>query len=227
MRTKVFLLVIIILILDQVFKIYIKTHYLLGEEVNILGPWFRLNFIENEGMAFGMKLQGTAGKYVLSIFRIIAAVAIAWYTLKIIKQKKHPIYIFSIALIFAGAAGNIFDSMFYGLIFDQSPIWGSGGIPSEIFSSDTYAGFLQGKVVDMLYFPIFQGTYPSWFPFNAGHNFIFFRPVFNLADSYISIGVIMILVFQKRIFKYHKQQETELKLETEKESNQSTSTEGV
>jgi len=223
-RKKVFLLIAIILILDQVFKIYIKTHFSLGEEVNILGHWFRLNFIENEGMAFGMKLKGSLGKYILSIFRIIAAAAIMWYLIKIMREKKHPIYIFSIAMIFAGAAGNIFDSMFYGLIFDQSSIWGSGGLPAEIFSSETYAGFLQGKVVDMLYFPILEGTYPSWFPINAGDKFIFFRPVFNLADSYISIGVIMILVFQRRIFKHNKKQEAEKKENTQMESP---STEGV
>lgn len=224
MRKKVFLLIAIILILDQVFKIYIKTHYLLGEEVNILGSWFRLNFIENEGMAFGMKLKGFIGKYILSIFRIIAASAIMWYLLKIMREKKHPVYIFSIAMIFAGATGNIFDSMFYGLIFDQSSIWGSGGLPSEFFSNETYAGFLQGRVVDMLYFPILQGTYPSWFPINAGEKFIFFRPVFNLADSYISIGVITILVFQHRIFKHTKKQEAEKK---ENAQSENTSSEGV
>ena len=221
-----FLLIAAILIIDQVFKIYIKTHYLLGEEVNIIGNWFRLNFIENEGMAFGMKLKGPVGKYILSIFRIIAASAIMWYLLKIMREKKHPVYILSIAFIFAGAAGNIFDSMFYGLIFDQSPIWGSGGSAVAIFDG-SYAGFLQGRVVDMLYFPILQGTYPSWFPFNAGHDFIFFRPVFNLADSYISIGVIMILVFQKKIFRHNKKQQTENQSNKEENQVESASAEGV
>jgi len=225
-RKQVFLLIAAILIIDQVFKIYIKTHYLLGEEVHMLGHWFRLNFIENEGMAFGMKLNGPTGKYILSIFRIIAATAIMWYLLRIMREKKHPIYIFSIGLIFAGAAGNIFDSMFYGLIFDQSPIWGSGGSPTAIFDG-SYAGFLQGKVVDMLYFPMFQGTYPSWFPFNAGEKFIFFRPVFNLADSYISIGVVMILVFQRKIFKHNKKQQEVIKQVEEKPQVDNSSTEGV
>lgn len=226
MRKKVFLLIAALLIIDQIFKIYIKTHFLLGEEVNIIGNWFRLNFIENEGMAFGMKLNGPTGKYILSIFRIIAAAAIMWYLLKIIKEKKHKILIYSISLIFAGATGNIFDSMFYGLIFDTSPICGSGGTPTDIFGG-SYAGFLQGKVVDMLYFPIFHGTYPSWFPFNAGEEFIFFRPVFNLADSYISIGVTMILVFQRKIFKHNKKQIENRKQTEENNQVDKASTEGL
>ncbi len=210
MRKKIFLLIALILIIDQIFKIYIKTHFLLGEDIAILGNWFHLNFIENEGMAFGLKLKGAAGKYLLSSFRIIAAIGIMWYLLKIIKEKKHILYVYSIALIFAGAAGNILDSIFYGMIFQYSPIWGSGGVPIDIFpAGGGYSGFLQGKVVDMLYFPIFQGHYPSWFPFNSGRDFIFFRPVFNLADSYISTGVIMVLVFQKRIFRHNKAQEKE------------------
>lgn len=191
-----------LLIIDQVFKIYIKTHFLLGEEVNMVGHWFRLNFIENEGMAFGLKWSGVTGKYFLSIFRIIAATAIFWYMLKIIREKKHVLYIFSIALIFAGATGNIVDSMFYGMIFEPSSVYGSGADPAAIFpQGGGYAGFLQGRVVDMLYFPMFSGHYPDWFPFGlGGDEFQFFRPVFNLADSYISIAVIIIIVFQRRMF---------------------------
>lgn len=191
--------IFILLILDQFLKIYIKTHFLLGEEVNVIGHWFRLNFVENIGMAFGLHLKGAIGKYLLSIFRIIAATAIMWYLLKIIREKKHLLYIFAIALIFAGAAGNIIDSMFYGMIFESSPVYGSGDNPAVLFGGN-YAGFLQGKVVDMFYFPILHGSYPSWIPFVGGDDFLFFRPVFNLADSYISIAVVMIIVFQKQMF---------------------------
>jgi len=199
-----------LLIIDQILKIYIKTHFLLGEEVNVVGEWFRFNFIENEGMAFGLAWKGTTGKYFLSIFRIIAATAIFWYILKIIREKKPVLYIFSVALIFAGATGNIIDSMFYGLIFESSPFYGSGADAAALFPQDGgYTGFLQGKVVDMLYFPVVNGHFPSWFPFRAGEEFQFFRPIFNLADSYISIAVIMILIFQKRMFPKEKKESKE------------------
>lgn len=196
---SVLIFIFALLVLDQILKIYIKTHFLLGEEVNVIGNWFRLNFVENNGMAFGLHLKGAIGKYLLSIFRIIAATAIMWYLLKIIREKKPIIYIFAIALIFAGATGNIIDSMFYGIIFEASPIYGSGDAPTAIFSNG-YSGFLQGKVVDMFYVPLIHGYYPSWIPFKGGQEFLFFRPVFNLADSYISIAVVLILMFQKRMF---------------------------
>ncbi len=199
MLRKAIFFIVGLLLIDQILKIYIKTHFLLGEEVNLMGDWFRLNFIENEGMAFGLKWKGVTGKYVLSIFRIVAATGIFWYLSRIVREKKHTLYIFSIALIFAGAAGNIIDSMFYGLIFDSSSIYGSGADATPLFGG-SYAGFLQGRVVDMLYFPMFHGHYPSWFPFNAGDEFLFFRPVLNLADSYISIGVVVIIVFQRKMF---------------------------
>jgi len=200
-----------LLIIDQVLKIYIKTHFLLGEEVNVIGNWFKLNFIENEGMAFGMAWKGTTGKYFLSIFRIVAASAIFWYLLKLIREKKHILFICSVALIFAGATGNIIDSMFYGLISESSPFYGSGADAAVIFPQDGgYTGFLQGKVVDMLYFPLINGHFPSWVPFLGGDEFLFFRPIFNLADSYISIAVVMILVFQRRMFPKEKQAEKEI-----------------
>ncbi|NLL28294.1 MAG: lipoprotein signal peptidase [Bacteroidales bacterium] len=198
---NVLIFIFVLILADQAFKIYIKTNFLLGEEVNVLGNWFRLCFVENIGMAFGLHLKGAVGKYILSIFRLIVAGLIFWYLLKIIKEKKHSLFIFSIAMIFAGALGNILDSAFYGMIFEESYIYGSGAEPAAIFPANGgYAGFLQGKVVDMLYFPIIEGHYPSWFPFNAGEEFIFFRPVFNLSDSYISIAVVIILVFQRKIF---------------------------
>jgi len=205
---NVLIFIFALLVLDQIFKIYIKTHFLLGEEVNVFGNWFRLNFVENNGMAFGLHLKGIVGKYLLSIFRIIAASAIMWYLIKLIREKKPLIYIFAIALIFAGATGNIIDCAFYGLIFESSSIYGSGADAATIFpAGGGYTGFLQGKVVDMLYFPVIHGHYPSWFPFKAGKEFLFFRPVFNLADSYISIAVVMILVFQRKMFPKTKESE--------------------
>jgi len=196
---NVLIFIFALLILDQTLKIYIKTHFLLGEEVNVIGTWFRLNFVENIGMAFGLHLKGAIGKYFLSVFRIFAAGIIMWYLLKIIRENKPILYVIAIALIFAGAAGNIIDSMFYGLIFDSSPVYGSGANPVSLFGG-SYAGFLQGKVVDMFFFPIIHGYYPSWVPFKGGQEFLFFRPVFNLADSYISIAVIMIIVFHRKMF---------------------------
>lgn len=205
MLKKALFLVAILLIIDQIIKIYIKTHFLLGEEVFILGHWGRLNFIENEGMAFGIKWGGTIGKYALSIFRIIASVAIFLYMKRLVKEKKHPLLIYSIAFIFTGAVGNIIDSMFYGIIFNESGYFGFGGDPAVLFPSDGgYAGFLQGRVVDMFYFPIIDTHYPDWIPYFGGKELMFFRPIFNFADACISIGVIVILIFYRRIFKNDK-----------------------
>lgn len=201
MLKKSLILIGVLLLIDQAIKIYIKTHFLLGEEVFIFGHWGRLNFIENEGMAFGIKWGGVMGKYALSIFRIIASVLIFMYMRRLIKEKKHPIFIYSIAFIFTGAVGNIIDSMFYGLIFNDSGYYGFGGDLASLFpDGGGYAGFLQGRVVDMFYFPIIHSHYPSWFPFVGGDEFMFFRPIFNFADACISIGVIIILIFYRRIF---------------------------
>ena len=165
----------------------------------VIGNWFRLYFIENEGMAYGWKFGGEWGKMILSLFRLAAVIFGVFYLNSIIKKKYHPGFILCAALIFAGALGNLIDSMFYGIIFEESS-------PSllnvaKIFPEKGYAGFFHGKVVDMLYFPIIRNAhFPSWFPFWGGEEFEFFRPIFNLADAAISTGVITILVFQKRFF---------------------------
>lgn len=191
-------IIFLVLLLDQLFKFYIKTHYMLGEEYYVFGwKWFIIHFTENPGMAFGMQFGGNFGKLLLSLLRIIAIGAIIWYLVKIIKEKKAVGLIICISLIVAGALGNLIDSAFYGLIFSESHYQ-----VAELFpEGGGYAGFLHGKVVDMLYFPMFRGNFPQWIPFVGGNEFLFFRPVFNLADSSISTGVIALLVFQKRYFK--------------------------
>jgi signal peptidase II len=193
---KTLALIFSILFIDQLIKIYIKTHYFLGEEVHVLGHWFILHFTENNGMAYGIELGGDWGKLFLSVFRIIFVVGIAWYLFKLIKEKEDKLYIISIALIFSGAVGNILDSVFYGVMFSDSYYGVAEFLPKE----GGYSGFLHGKVVDMFYFPIIEGHFPSWFPIWGTEEFIFFRPVFNLADASITTGVALIILFQKRFF---------------------------
>jgi signal peptidase II len=198
------LIIFLVLLIDQVIKIYIKTHFLLGEE-HLVTKWFIIHFIENPGMAFGMQFSGNWGKLILSLFRIIAVGFISWYMVKLVHTNAHKGLIVCVALIVAGAAGNIIDSAFYGLIFSESyyqlaTLFPSGG---------GYAGFLHGKVVDMLYFPIFNGTFPQWLPVWGGERYLFFSPVFNIADSSITTGVISILVFQRWFFGTKKKHEEE------------------
>jgi len=196
---NVFLIIFLIVLVDQVFKIFIKTHYYAGESHMVIGNWFRLYFIENEGMAYGWKFGGEWGKMILSLFRLAAVIFGVFYLNSIIKKKYHPGFIICAALIFAGALGNLIDSMFYGIIFEESST--SLLNVAKIFPEKGYAGFFHGKVVDMLYFPIIRNAhFPSWFPFWGGEEFEFFRPIFNLADAAISTGVITILIFQKRFF---------------------------
>ena len=192
---KPLLIIFLVLFIDQYIKIYIKTHFSLGEEYKI-APWFIIHFTENNGMAFGMQLAGQYGKILLSVFRIGAVIAIGWYLRDIVRKKMHPGLIISIALIFAGAVGNIVDSAFYGLLFNESGFEPSKLLPAE----GGYASFLHGRVVDMFYFPIVEGHFPSWFPFWGSEEFIFFRPVFNFSDSSITVGVILILLFQKKFY---------------------------
>ena len=189
-----------LVIADQALKIYVKTHYHAGESHAIIGNWFRLYFIENEGMAYGWKFGGDWGKMLLTLFRLGAVIFGIFYIKKIIEKKYHPGFIVCAALIFSGALGNLIDSMFYGLIFEDSSQYSNN--VARIFPAHGYAGFLHGKVVDMLYFPIIRNThFPLWIPFWGGEDFEFFRPIFNLADASITTGIITILVFQKRFFK--------------------------
>ncbi len=180
--TKPLLLIFFVLLADQLFKTWVKTNMYMGQEYHILGDWFIIHFTENNGMAFGLEFGGEFGKLALSLFRIVAVGGIGYGLHYMIKHKYHRGLILCVSLIFAGALGNIIDSVFYGLIYDYETIF-------------------HGRVVDMLYFPLLRGTFPSWFPFWGGEPFEFFRPVFNLADAAISIGVIIILIFQKTYFK--------------------------
>jgi len=190
-------IIFLVLLIDQLIKIYIKTHFFLGEEVNIADGWFILHFTENNGMAYGMEFGGNFGKLFLSVFRIVAVGAIGWYLWSLSKLKEDKLYIICIALIFAGAVGNIIDSAFYGILFSDSNYEIARFLPE----GGGYSTFLHGKVVDMFYFPIIKGHFPAWFPFWGTEDFIFFRPVFNLADASISLGVALIILFQKRFFK--------------------------
>lgn len=206
----VVLLILLILLADQVLKFYIKTHYYIGEEHKVIGNWFRLHFVENEGMAWGWKFGGDGGKIFLTLFRLIAVIGGTFYLHYIIHKKYHPGFIVCAALIYSGALGNLIDSMFYGLIFDSAynpEDFNTYGVVAKAFTGHGYAPFLHGKVVDMLYFPIIRDAhYPSWVPFVGGEEFEFFQPVFNIADASISIGFIALLIWQKKFFpgKEHK-----------------------
>lgn len=188
------MLIFSLLIIDQTLKIIVKTNMVMGEEFSVIGNWFRIHFLENNGMAFGMEWGGAAGKIGLSIFRMIAIAAISWYLVILIRKNAHIGLILSVSAIIAGAAGNLIDSAFYGLIFSES--WHT---PAILFPpGGGYGSFLQGRVVDMLYFPVIDTHWPDWSPFRPGESFIFFRPVFNIADASITTGVISILLFQKK-----------------------------
>ena len=193
-RNKALLFIFSILIIDQVVKIIIKTNMIIGQEIPVLGNWFKIHFLENNGMAFGMEWGGKAGKAALSIFRIVAIALIAWYLMGLIRKKASLGLVLSISAIIAGAAGNLIDSAFYGMIFSES--WHT---PAILFpEGGGYSSFLQGRVVDMLYFPVIDTSWPNWSPIKPGQSFIFFRPVFNIADASITTGVLAILLFQKK-----------------------------
>lgn len=212
-KRSVFFIISAIVIADQLLKIYVKTHYHAGESHPVLGNWFQLYFIENEGMAYGWKFGGEFGKMALTLFRLGAVIYGVFYIKKIIEKKYATGFIICVALIFAGALGNLIDSMFYGLIFESSSF--DTYQIAKIFPKHGYAGFLHGNVVDMLYFPIIHTKLPSWIPVWGGTYFDFFSPIFNLADASISTGIIAILVFQKRFFKNNSSQVNTSSIETE------------
>ena len=214
MKTRtVVLLILLILFVDQALKIWVKTNMYYHEQIPLIGNWFRLYFIENEGMAWGWKFGGEWGKLALTIFRMIAVIFGVYYIRSIIQKKYHPGFIVCVAMIFSGALGNLIDSMFYGLIFEDSEH--TRQLARMFPPEGGYAGFLHGKVVDMLYLPVIEDkTLPSWIPFWGGEQFTFFSPIFNLADASISIGVIVILLFQRKFFKKHPEKESHPTIET-------------
>jgi signal peptidase II len=197
----------------------------LGQEFHFF-DWFIIHFTENEGMAFGLTFGGEFGKLALSLFRLVAIVAIGWYLHDLVKKKMPFGLIFCITLIFAGAVGNLIDSAFYGLIFSQSSYHTLATLFPE---GGGYSSFLHGKVVDMFYFPIIRGYYPEWFPFWGGNEFIFFRPVFNIADSSITVGVLMLILFQRKYFTkpHHKDEEETNEILVDGEGIQEPITESV
>jgi signal peptidase II len=190
------LIVLAVIVFDQIVKFYIKTNFYYGEEVNVLGGWFRLHFIENEGMAFGMKLgNADMGKLVLTLFRLVA-VSFGFYLLKRIINKGYSRgAIICGALILAGALGNLIDSIFYGMIFNESTFHIAKMVPF----GEGYGKLFHGRVVDMLYFPLVDTHWPNWVPGLGGRELVFFEPVFNIADAAISVGVLILVFFQKKI----------------------------
>ncbi|CAI8234381.1 MAG: Lipoprotein signal peptidase [SAR116 cluster bacterium] len=200
MFKKPILLAFVILIIDQLVKLYVKTHFVLGESIEVFS-WFQILFIENEGAAWGAKLSDflpisdSLGKLILSVFRLFAIVGIGYWFISSVKKQAPILLQMAQALIFAGALGNIVDSVFYGVIFNESHYQ-----VASLFAEQPYGSLLQGRVVDMLYFPIIDSHWPSWVPFFGGDTLRFFEPVFNIADTSISVGVGLLLVFNKKAF---------------------------
>ncbi|MBF8149780.1 lipoprotein signal peptidase [Winogradskyella sp. F6397] len=205
---KASIIILIILLIDQISKIYIKTHFQLGENVTVFS-WFNIAFIENDGMAWGTKLSDftslisdETAKLTLTLFRIVAVTGIAFWLLDVTKKKKSKTLIFAISIIFAGALGNIIDSVFYGVLFNDSIMQVATFLPEE----GGYAKMFHGNVVDMLHFPIWSGVMPENLPLIGGKYFSFFDPVFNVADMAISTGIGILIVFNKKAFEEPKEQ---------------------
>lgn len=191
-----FLLIFLVIAIDQALKIWIKTSFPYGHVLDMGGQkWAQLYFIENPGMAWGMELGGNWGKLILTLFRLVAVTFGSWYLVKIVREKHTTGFIVCASLIYAGALGNLLDSMFYGLVFEESTYM---HVARMFPPGGGYGGFLHGKVVDMLYFPMVHSNFPSWIPFLGGKEFEFFSPIFNIADASISVGVLTLLAFQKR-----------------------------
>ncbi len=207
---KSLLIIVLILLVDQMSKIYIKTSFILGESHDVFN-WFKIFFIENEGAAWGTKLSDilpisdAAGKLALTIFRIFAVFGIGYWLWDIIRKQSPKTLILAVSLIFAGAVGNIIDSVFYGIIFDHS-----NGQVATLFAEQPYGSLFHGKVVDMLYFPLIDTTWPDWVPSLGGKQFRFFEPVFNIADTAISTGVGILIVFNKKAFPKQEEQKEEV-----------------
>jgi signal peptidase II len=192
-----------LIVVDQVVKILVKTHMQIGEDIPLIGEWCRLHFIENEGFAFGMSMGGATGKVVLTLLRLVASAAIAWLLVRLVKGGTRSSLVVSLALIFAGAVGNLVDSCFYGLIFNESYYSVATLFPAE----GGYAPLLQGKVVDMFYFPLFEFDWPTWVPLVGGNHFEFFNAIFNVADSAITIGIVWLMIDQFFIAPKYKKSE--------------------
>lgn len=199
---KSLVFIILILLVDQISKIYIKTHFVLGEDVAIF-KWFKIYFVENDGMAWGTKISDfipfmsdRVAKLSLTIFRIVAILGIGYWLYDVTRKRTSKIMILAVALIFAGALGNILDSVFYGILFSDS----YGQVATFLPQGGGYESMFHGKVVDMLYFPIWKGYLPEWIPYYGGQFFTFFEPVFNVADVAISTGFGMLIVFNRQAF---------------------------
>lgn len=190
-------LVILLLVVDQASKIYVKTHFFLGEEVIVIPDWFRLSFTENQGVAFGLEYGGAAGKYVLSVFRIIFSGVIAFMLYRAIRLGEHRGIILAGVLILAGAIGNVIDGIFYGSIFTASS-YHLSNIATFVPFGQGYSSLLQGKVVDFFYFPFFHCILPDWLPYYGGQPFSFFNAIFNVADSCITVGLGLFLIFMRK-----------------------------
>lgn len=185
--TKYFLLSVVVILVDQAVKLAVYQNMPLNSEFSVLGDWFRIHYILNSGMAFGLQLDWEYGKLTLTVFRMLAMIGIGYYLINLVNKNVHQGLCWSIGLILGGAVGNLIDSVFYGVFLNNAPL-------------DAITPWFHGQVIDMLYFPIVQTTLPNWFPVWGGHNFEFFRPIFNIADASIFIGVMIILIFQKKFF---------------------------
>ena len=185
---RYYLLALLVIVVDQLVKLLVHYNMDLNSEFNVFGEWFRIHYLLNPGMAFGLKSEHEYGKFILTLFRLVAMVGIAYYIYYLYKKEAKPGLLWCLALILGGAVGNVIDSTFYGVLLGNAP-------------PESPTPWFHGQVIDMLFFPMFEGYYPDWLPYVGGDRFLFFSPVFNIADSSIFIGVVSILIFQKKFFK--------------------------